>query len=233
VPQEAVVLSDFVGIQIAEHRASHEEFVRRYFEQSRDVVETFLRDRWIPEFLEDFVERSGVVPLLVTPEGVLPEDDVRRLNAELQAVTEISASAHADIIAAVSRALGDAERGQIMLEFAEAALAEIELQRAELIEPLDAQEQQVLGHLSRSYAQLQQAQAQVTAHLASVREVTGAQDELLQLAGIREVRDDALRAAVDLSDRLTAAAKAGESAADAIEEIKKILAASGEGASEE
>jgi len=233
VPQEAVVLSDFVGTQIAEHRASHEEFVRRYFEQSRDIVETFLRDRWIPEFLEDYVDRSGVVPMLITPEGVLPEDDVDRLLAELGVLEGVSPSSHSEIVAAVGRAFGDAERGQIMLEFAEAALAEIGLQKAELLEPLDAQEEEVLRHLSRSYAQLQQAQAQVTAHLASVRKVTGAQDELLQLAGIREIRDDALRAAVNLSDRLTAAAKAGETAEDAIAEIRRILETGEEGGWEE
>lgn len=232
VPQEAVVLSDFVGTQIAEHRASHEEFVRLYFEQSRDIVETFLRDRWIPEYLEDFVDRSGVVPLIVTPDAVLAEDDLERLETELDALAEVSPSSHPDIIAAVGRAFGDAERGQIMLEFAEAALAEIEIQRTELLEPLDAQEQEVLRHLSSSYAQLQQAQAQVTAHLASVREVTGAQDELLHMAGIRGVRDDALRAAIRLSDQLTAAAKAGTTAEDAIVEIRRILQTGGEGGSE-
>ena len=64
-----------------------------------------------------------------------------------------------------------------MLDFAQVALAEIEVQRSELMDPLNQQEQEVLAHLAESYAQLQQAQAQVTAYLSSAQDVTRSQDE--------------------------------------------------------
>ncbi len=227
VPQEAVVLSNLVGTQIAEHRASHEEFVRRYYARSRDVVEMFLRDRWVPEYLETFVGQSGVMDLLATPDEVFGENELERLTEEIMAVSGVGEVRTPLILEAVSRVLGDAERGQIMLDFARVALDEIEAQRSELIEPLVEQEQRVLDHLSESYAQLQQAQTQVTAYLSSVREVTRSQDEILEAMGIRELRDDSLDRAVWLSEELAAAAKAGESAAAALEEMKALIGSGG------
>ena len=223
IPEDAVVLSNLVGTQIAEHRASHEEFVRRYYARSRDVVELFLRNRWVPEYLERFVAQSQVMELLVTPDEVFDDDTMERLREEIMAVSGVGEVRTPMIIEAVSRVMGDAERGQIMLDFAEVALAEIEGQRSELMDPLNQQEETVLDHLAESYAQLQQAQTQVTAYLASAKEVSRSQDEVLEAMGIRQLRDDALRRAVQLSEDLAAAAKAGETAAEALEQMRALI----------
>jgi hypothetical protein len=223
IPEDAVVLSNLVGTQIAEHRASHEEFVRRYYARCRDVVELFLRDRWVPEYLERFVAQSEVMELLITPDEVFGEDTMERLKEEVMAVSGVGEVRTPLILEAVSRVIGDAERGQIMLDFAGVALEEIEAQRSELIEPLNQQEEMVLDHLAESYAQLQQAQTQVTAYLASAKEVTRSQDEVLEAMGMRQLRDDALRQAVQLSEDLAAAAKAGETAAEALEQMRALI----------
>ncbi len=233
VPQEAVVLSNLVGTQIAEHRASHEEFVRRYYASSRDVVEMFLRDRWVPEYLERFVAQSEVMDLLATPDEVFGEEELDRLREEIMAISGIGEVRTPLVIEAVSRVVGGSERGQIMLDFAEVALAEIEAQRSELIEPLNQQEQEVLDHLAESYDQLQQAQAQLTAYLASVRDVTRSQDEVLQSMGIRNLRDDTMERAVWLSEALSAAAKGGRSAEEALQQMKELIGSSGPGEGEQ
>jgi hypothetical protein len=225
VPQEAVVLSKVVGVQIAEHRASHEEFVRLYYARSRDVVEIFLQDRWVPEYLDRFVSESRLMDLLVTPDEVFDEATLELLREEILSVSGVGEVRAPQIIAAVSRVVGNGERGQILLDFAEVALAEIQAQRHELLDPLEIQEQRALDYLAESYGQLQQAQNQVTAYLASARDVTRTQDEVLEAMGVREVRDDALERAVQVSRRLAAAAKAGETAAQALEEMKAILRA--------
>jgi hypothetical protein len=165
--------------------------------------------------------------LLVTPDEVFDEDQLERLREEIMAVSGIGEVRTPLVIDAVSRVVGDEERGLIVLEFAEVALAEIEAQRSELLDPLAQQEEEVLDYLAESYAQLELAQTQVTAYLASAQSATRSQDEVLQAMGIREVRDDALRRAVRLSDDLAAAAKAGETAAEALEEMREILAAAG------
>jgi hypothetical protein len=227
IPQEAVVLSNLVGTQIAEHRASHEEFVRLYYGRSRDMVEMFLRDRWVPEYLERFVDQSGVIDLLTTPDEVFEEDDLERLREEVRAVSGVGEITTPLIVDAVARVFGAAERGQIMLDFAQVALDEIEGQRAELIDPLYQQEREVLDYLSESYAQLQQAQAQVTAFISSGQEVTRSQDEVLEMMGIRTLRDDALDHAVWLSEKLTAATKAGGTATEALEQMKALIGSGG------
>jgi hypothetical protein len=227
VPQEAVVLSNLVGTQIAEHRASHEELLRLYYARSRDVVELFLKERWVPEYLERFVAESEVMELLATPDEVFDDDTLLRLREELLGVSGVGEVRTPLIIKAVGRVVGDAERGQIILDFAEVALREIQAQRSQLLDPLQREEERALTHLARSYGQLQNAQNQVTAYLASARSVTRSQDEVLAAMGIREFRDDALRRAVLISDRLAAAAKAGETAAEALEAMRSILESSG------
>jgi hypothetical protein len=236
VPQEAVVLSNLVGAQIAEHRASHEAFVRRYYGRSRDVVEIFLRDRWVPEYMDRFMALSGVMDLVTTPEEVFGQEKMARLEEELLAVPGIGEVRAPLVMEAVARVFGHEERGQILLDFAQVALAEIEAQRAELLEPLNRQEREVLEHLDRSYAQLQQAQGQVTAYLASARDVTRSQDEILDAMGMRQPRDDALERIVRLSEDLAAAAIAGESALEALEKMKALIesfGSAGSGRSEE
>ena len=74
---------------------------------------------------------------------------------------------------------------------------------------------------------VQQAQAQVTAYLASAQEVTRSQDEVLEAMGMRQLRDDALRRAVQLSEDLAAAAKAGETAAEALEQMRALIGSNG------
>ncbi len=223
IPQEAVILSDLVGAEIAQHRASHEAFVRRYYGRSRDVVEMFLRDRWVPEYLDRFMSRSGVLDLITTPEEVFGPEKLERLREELLAVPGIGEVRAPLVMEAVTRVFGHEERGEIMLDFAQVALREIEAQRAELLEPLNRQEREVLEHLDHSYGRLQQAQGQVTAYLASARGVTRTQDEVLDAMGLRRARDEALEGLVRLSEDLAAAAIAGESALEALEKMKELI----------
>jgi len=204
IPQEAVILSDLVGAEIAEHRASHEAFVRRYYGRSRDVVEMFLRDRWVPEYLDRFMSRSGVLDLITTPEEVFGPEKLERLREELLAVPGIGEVRAPLVMEAVTRVFGHEERGEIMLDFAQVALREIEAQRAELLEPLNRQEREA-------------------AYLASARGVTRTQDEVLDAMGLRRARDEALEGLVRLSEDLAAAAIAGESALEALEKMKELI----------
>jgi DNA repair exonuclease SbcCD ATPase subunit len=203
--------------------------VRHYYAGSRDVVEMFLRDRWVPEYLDRFVAESEVMDLLTTPDEVFNEEQLERLREEIMAISGVGEVRTPLIVEAVSRVVGDAERGQIMLDFAEVALDEIESQRSELLEPLYLQEQEVLDRLADSYGQLQQAQAQLTAYLASAKDVTRSQDEVLEAMGMRQVRDDALEQAVWLSEELAAAARSGRSAEEAIERMRSLIGSTGPG----
>lgn len=187
VPAEAVVLSRTVGERLPDIQASHEAFVSAYFQVSRDRVEDFLNQRWIPTFLGKFVAGSNLMDKL---QNVKPLTDEQ--NAALQAKLQnagIPAAEQPKVIQAVNSALGDPDRGKLVLLFSEAALKQIAAERKSLLDPIDEQERISLDALRKVYAQVEQAQSTVTAHLSSVQKVTNEQDQVLERLNLLKSRD--------------------------------------------
>jgi hypothetical protein len=60
IPEEGPQLSASVGEQIESLRASHLSFVRLYYAGKKEEVEGFLRDSWIPEFMENVADVEDV-----------------------------------------------------------------------------------------------------------------------------------------------------------------------------
>ena len=58
-PRATVELAEITDQQIAEMQASHEKFVRLYYDKLRDDVDHFMEQRWIPQFLSNVVEGRG------------------------------------------------------------------------------------------------------------------------------------------------------------------------------
>ncbi|MFB4204705.1 hypothetical protein ACEZHJ_12930 [Arhodomonas sp. KWT2] len=75
----------------------------------------------------------------------------------------------------------------VMTRFVQVATQRIEKKRRELLEPIQAQRQEVLTALEDSYRKVQSAQAVVTGHLASVRKVREMQTEALAEAGLEDL----------------------------------------------
>jgi len=219
VPHEAVELSMAVEQRIAATQASHERFVAAYFGESRARIEDFIRYRWTPVFLETLVRDSQIGSLLTNPEP-FDEADLARLRAEF------GTSGIADPAAAVlatERALGDTERGAVILEFAEAAWVEIDAQRASMIAPLQTLEAEALDELRANYAELSAMSATVTGHLQSVQEVHEIQDDVLRRIGLQEERDRVLDRAADVNRSIGQVLRSAGKAEDVIEKIKEIL----------
>lgn len=63
----APTLSRQIGERLVDMRSAHEQAVRRYFEIERSRVERFVEERWIPTFLQNFVDTSKILPLLTQP----------------------------------------------------------------------------------------------------------------------------------------------------------------------
>jgi len=179
-------------------QASHEAMVRAYFQMSRDRVEDFLQNRWIPEFLGTFVQDANLMDLLTVRETVTDEESTRD-------------------------GLSDAERGEIVLEFAEAAVEEIERRRKELTLPIDGLENDLLRGLRGNYAQLIQMQNGVTAFLASAVDVTVEQDAVLQRLGLLEARDSIIERALSTNDMIVELTEGAGKAEDIIDQLKERL----------
>jgi hypothetical protein len=135
-----------------------------------------------------------------------------------------------DLVAELQRAVdGDSELDplDLMEIYADEALAQIERFRDDLLEPIAAQERELLDEIDASYAALRTANAAITAHLASVSRVHDAQAELAGRAGlpddIRErISGQAAAFSEQLGDLLARAESAESDLDDLPERIREL-----------
>ena len=90
----------------------------------------------------------------------------------------------------------------IMEIYADEVLTQIEVFRNSLLRPIHAQEREVLTSIDDAYRRVQDANAVVTGHLASVRKVHDAQTEYLAAAGVPDLRETVGTNIAALSDSL-------------------------------
>ena len=116
--------------------------------------------------------------------------------------------------------------------FVRTAYARIEKKRNELLEPIKAQEREVINEINAAHKQLQAAQAIVTGHLASVRKVRDVQNELLAKAGLKDLREKIATRTAEVSVRVGELVERGEEISigidDAVAKINQIDAKIGE-----
>lgn len=90
----------------------------------------------------------------------------------------------------------------VLTAFVQKATDRIESKRYELLDPIRSQRQQVLSDIDQAHRQIQAAQAIVTGHLASVRDVHETQSELFSELGIEELRTRIATTTANISDRV-------------------------------
>lgn len=100
---------------------------------------------------------------------------------------------------------------------------EIESYRRELLDPIEAYEQEVLTGIDDAYQKLQNANAIVTGHLASVRKVHDAQEEILERAGIEDLRGRFVEETVFLSERVGDLLDKGRKAEERADELEETI----------
>lgn len=169
VPKETVELSTTVGRDIATVHQSHRQMALALFGRMKQDVNRFVDDVYAP-FQIQFV-------LAKQKERQETGDENNVFSVMETAMREPqNAQAQKDVIL-------------VMQVIVEAVHEDVEGYRLLRLEPVLAQEREVLADIERVYDQIERGNATVTAHLASIVKVHEAQDELLQsadLAGLRE-----------------------------------------------
>jgi hypothetical protein len=122
---------------------------------------------------------------------------------------------------------GDEVRAfNIMNLFVSLLSEQIENYRKELLENISKQESEVLHAIDDSYQKIQNANAIVTGHLASIRKVHDAQAELLRRINLEELRDTvAVKTGAfsdEISDIIVKARKVDQTVDRAEERMKAI-----------
>jgi hypothetical protein len=220
VPAQAVVLSRTVGERLPDLQASHEAFVSAYFDVARQRVDDFLDQRWIPTFLGKFVKDADLMQKLENVQPLTSEQNTQ-LQARLQE-SGISPTDQAKVIRAVNTTFGDPDRGKLVLLFSEAALKQIEAKRKSLLNPIEEEERQSLEELRKVYAQVEQAQSTVTAHLSSIRKVSEEQDQVLARLGLLKERDAIIENALQTNQQIMGVLDAGKDAEKTVQELEGI-----------
>lgn len=111
----------------------------------------------------------------------------------------------------------------VMQAYVDALSKEIEGYRQELIRPIHAQRESVLTALDQAYRQIQDGNAIVTGHLASLVAVQDAQDEALKQAGLGGLREKLVDATAQASDQIAELTRKGEWARGRTAEVQKTI----------
>lgn len=222
IPPEAVELSQVAGRRVADAQTSHEALVVAYFDLSRQRIEDFVDQRWTPQFLATFVADANLMERISSPVA-LTESQQARLAAELSRQASLQGETLEQAVRAVHSALGDAERGQMILEFSEAALTEIKRQRRALLAPVNAQERDVTAALRANYAEMMEIQSAITAFLRSVSDVKAEEDAILQRLNLLRTRDALVQKAIALNESVIDITNDVEDADEALRRIRELL----------
>lgn len=211
IPKETVTLSEVIGERIVATQIAHENLILDYFQKSRNEIDRFLQEQWIPEFLETYVEDVKIMDLL-NEVKVLSDDDENKIMESLNQNESFTGSQLVNIIHAVNNGLGDSEKGAIILDFAQNAIEQINLQRTEMIDIISEREKVVLKEVRANYIELIALQNVLTSHIRSTHKVVEKQNEILNRINLLDSRDKIIDEAIKVNESYSKILNEGKSA---------------------
>ena len=112
----------------------------------------------------------------------------------------------------VSSLLRTADPALLLIEWVTDAQEQINLQRQQMLAPLDEAERAASADLAAAYADMLKANGVITARLEAAAKKTEAQDQLLATFGVKDVANDMRMRLADISQAVGAAVSAAGAA---------------------
>lgn len=190
VPQEAVELSYLVGRDMAALQQSYDLLIEQRFEDYRAQRIAYLENIWAPAFIAEWIKDGRLID---SARGVVVYNE-----SQDEYVAPTPGREQQQLISTI-------------YGWSDAAIFEINDKRASLLDPLDEQERQIRREARAAFDQLIQANAYITAHLNSIREVQDLQTQALEALGVEDVVSS-------LNESLV---KVSNSARDGLDAIRK------------
>ncbi len=162
VPQESVELSHIIGQDLVRLQHSYDLLIQERFADHRARRIDYLENEWTPKYIEVWIKRGK---LIETAQGAVVFDDAQR-----KFVPPTPGREQQQLLSTI-------------FNWSSAAIRQIEKKRASLIDPLENDEALVRAEARQAFDQLIQANAVVTAHLSSIRDVKELQTEALETIG--------------------------------------------------
>jgi hypothetical protein len=198
VPKESVELSATVGRDLVEVHRANRELAVRYFDRIEGDINEFVDDIYRPHLIREMLLRDKLL------------DRLRPATASNASSTELKdAFDELDL-------------------FVDVVSQQLQAYRQKLLDPIEKQKADMLLAIDNAFENLQNANAIVTAHLASVAKVHDAQAELLDKAGLGGFKEKFVDTTVSLSDDveglLERAKKGDEKIDDVSEKLNELVA---------
>ena len=182
VPKESVELSATVGRDIVVVYASHKEITKILFGRMKNDINDFVDDVYGPYQIGKLLEADF--------------NDFNNNDPESLSFSIVDAAQNPTDANKQKRAL------TLMEFFVSFTHEDIEFYRKELLKPVLAQEKEVMDAIDRSYNQIIYANSIVIGHLASVRQVHDAQEEILNQFGVKDLRTKTAKQLSDASNTI-------------------------------
>lgn len=167
-------------------------------------------ERVVASYLDDPAEAPSLTADIV---AVLPDAGAADLPAIRRVVARYVEDDRVDAaVVRVTSLLGVGDPGELILEWAEDAQAEINARRRAMLRPLDEAERRTNAQVAEAYAEMLKANGVVTARLEAAAEVSAEHDALFEAFGVDEVTERVRSEMAALSARVGDAVAAAERA---------------------
>lgn len=128
-----------------------------------------------------------------------------------------------DLIGKLKEPAKGVDQLDVMEVFVEELVHDIEDLRSTLLQPIKRQRTEVQTAVDEAYRRIQDAQAVVTGHLASVRRVHDLHEEMLAKTNLEGLRDKFVNSTVKASESIAKMTGKAEFARDKMDDFKKAV----------
>jgi len=190
VPKEVVELSYVMGKDLESVNTSYVKLIHQYYQSLRDQRRAYLDDVWYPRFISNW-RIDGELVAIAKEQRIWSEEKQKLM-------TVPTGSAPQESLAALN-------------DWVTYALYAYEEKESELLASLNSDEEQLQEQVGQAFKNLTRANATITAHLNSLREVQEVQNEALKALSLDKLRDEINQQLINASQK----------AKDGLEQIKK------------
>jgi len=202
VPKEVVELSYQMGVDLSAVHKSYKLLIHDHFDSLRAERIRYLNNEWIPKYIKAWVVNGR---LLDVAKGEV-----------------VWSQEKGDFIKPIPGKEGEGFLTTVNF-WSVAAVKNIEKKRAELLDPLNKQEEQLLSWVDDEFDRLYRGNATITAHLNSLRKVQEVQDDALAALHLKDLRDKINNEILTSSDKADKALEAIKKADEFVQETKEKI----------
>ena len=180
VPKEVVELSYVMGEDLEALNTSYANLIHQYFENLRDQRRAYIDEVWYPRFIANWREDGELVAIV---------KEKRIWSEEKKSLITIPVGSAPD------------ESLKTLEDWLVSALNEYERKESELLDPLNKDEERLIVLVKQAFINVTRANATITAHLNSLREVQDVQDETLKALNLKKLRDEINKQLINASKK--------------------------------